>query len=202
MPKEIRDKSAVLNIQNNDMYCFLWCVKAALFPTSNRHPERVSSYPDLDNKFNIKGIKFPMKLHDIPKFEKLNNLRINVYENSVVVPLHLSNNLSDRKTIHLLMVESGRYFQTIFHFALIRNLSRLIKSQISKGHSKLWFCDRCLCHFKYERSLKKHLDDCIKFNNVRMRLPEKDEDKILSFKNYKYKDPVPFIIYADFECIL
>ncbi|XP_044594088.1 probable DNA polymerase [Cotesia glomerata] len=35
-----------------------------------------------------------------------------------------------------------------------------------------------------------------------MRLPETDEDKILNFKNYKYKDPVPFIIYADFECIL
>ncbi|XP_053596181.1 uncharacterized protein LOC128668048 [Microplitis demolitor] len=34
-----------------------------------------------------------------------------------------------------------------------------------------------------------------------MSLPDK-ENKILKFKNFKYKDPVPFVVYADLECTL
>ena len=38
------------------------------------------------NKLNLKGLKFPMEIKDIPKFEKPNNLNIRVFE--------LTNNLS------------------------------------------------------------------------------------------------------------
>ncbi|XP_057324658.1 uncharacterized protein LOC130667184 [Microplitis mediator] len=227
LPQDIKQKKAVLNIKNNDVYCFLWCIKAALFPARNNHPERVSSYQHVDAVFNYQGIRFPISLKDIPKFEKLNNLRINVYGiesetvknnednlDNIIVPLYLSSNNPDKETIHLLIVETDitlhdddenpDSYQPIHHFALIKNLSRLVKSQISKSKSRLWFCDRCLNHFRFEHSLEKHKPDytTVPPDKVRMRLPEKDEDKVLSFKNLKHKDPVPFVVYADLECTL
>ena len=58
------------------------------------------------------GISFPMKLRDIPKFEKLNNLRINVYaivsknpKKSIIALIFFSDNISDNETIHLLAVD-------------------------------------------------------------------------------------------------
>ncbi|XP_057329894.1 uncharacterized protein LOC130670501 [Microplitis mediator] len=38
-------KRAVLNIENHDEYCFLWCVVAATHEAHTGHPERTISYP-------------------------------------------------------------------------------------------------------------------------------------------------------------
>ena len=36
--------SAILNIQNNDKYCFLWSILASLHPCENSHPTRAKNY--------------------------------------------------------------------------------------------------------------------------------------------------------------
>ena len=36
--------NAILNIENNDKYCFLWSILASLYPCNNNHPNRVSNY--------------------------------------------------------------------------------------------------------------------------------------------------------------
>ncbi|CAD6233577.1 GSCOCG00012283001-RA-CDS [Cotesia congregata] len=111
------------------------------------------------------------------------------------------------------MIESGlslhdnknpENYQPIFHYTLIKNLSRLVCSQITKSCSNLWLCDRYLCHFEFQKSFEKHKLDCLKCNNVGLKLPngEKEDDKILSLKDFKHIDKVPFIIYADLECVL
>ena len=35
--------SAILNIQNNDKYCFIWSILASLHPCENDNPNRVSN---------------------------------------------------------------------------------------------------------------------------------------------------------------
>ncbi|XP_057332054.1 uncharacterized protein LOC130671928 [Microplitis mediator] len=146
LPQDIQEKKAVLNIENFDAYCFLWAVTAVLYPARTSHPERTQSYPQFsDSELKYAGIKFPIVLKDIAKYESLNNLAINVY---------------------------GIDPQTV----------------IKNGKS-------------YQNSFDKHKLDCIKFNKIRMELPTK-EGKILKFKNYKYKDIVPFVVYADLECTL
>ena len=47
--------SAILNIENNDKYCFLWSILAYLHPCDNNHPNRVSNYRQCFNELNIQG---------------------------------------------------------------------------------------------------------------------------------------------------
>ena len=46
--------SAILNVQNNDKYCFIWSILASVHPCENGHPNRVSNYLQYFNELNIK----------------------------------------------------------------------------------------------------------------------------------------------------
>ena len=74
--------NAILNIENNDRYCFLWSILAKLHPCSNNRPNRVSNYKQYSNKLNIDGFDFTngFRCSDVHKFEKLNNLSFNIFE--------------------------------------------------------------------------------------------------------------------------
>jgi len=62
------------------------------------------------------------------------------------------------------------------------------------------FC-RCLHYFSSNEKLETHAVDCGEINDCAIRLPNKN-DKWLSFSNYSKKESVPYIVYADLECIL
>ena len=72
---------AILSIKNDDKYCFLWSILASLFPCEN-NSNSVSSYRKYFKKLNIEGFDFTngFKCSDMYRFEKLNNLSINIYE--------------------------------------------------------------------------------------------------------------------------
>ena len=199
LPVFIKNKKAVINIQNNDEFCFLWCVTAALYPTKpNQCSSITSSYPHFSGVLDYDDMNFPMRLDDIYIFEQKNSLSINVYglNEHQIVPYYLSKCVSDEPTIHLLLSES----ENGYHYSLIKNLSRLVKTNITKSKNRLWFCDRCLLHFKTENSFVKHKKTCFQLSNgCQMLLPD---DHILRFKNFKNKQRVPFAVYADLECML
>ena len=86
------------------------------------------------------------------------------------------------------------------HYCLVKNLSRLLSSQVSKHKEKHHFCMRCLNAFWTHKSLNKHQEYCGKHEAVKINMPE--EGTMLKFKNYYRGEKVPFVIYADFEsCI-
>ena len=78
LPKYIQTKKAVVNIKNNDPYCFLWSVTAALNPVKNNACV-MSSCPHFSEVLKYDNIKFPISSSDIKKFEKMNNLSITNY---------------------------------------------------------------------------------------------------------------------------
>ena len=100
--------SAILNIQNNDKYCFIWSILASLHPCENGHPNGVSNYNQNLNELNIEGFDFTngFKCCDMHRFEKLNNLSMNIYELNFyqdgdkwkhnLIPIEISKNESDR----------------------------------------------------------------------------------------------------------
>ena len=49
--------NAILNIQNDDKYCFIWSILAHMFPVSD-NPQRVSNYKKYFNQLNIEGFDF------------------------------------------------------------------------------------------------------------------------------------------------
>jgi len=141
LPREIKLKRAVVNVQSMDNACFAWSV-AALHPTE-RKPERESSYPHYLTVLNFKNIEFPMTLTKIKKFENQNNISINVYciekqKELLILPIRLIEKKMD-KHVNLLYVQND---DDIGHFVLIKDLSRLVSSQLSKHNGKKYFCDR------------------------------------------------------------
>ena len=86
------------------------------------------------------------------------------------------------------------------HYCLVKNLSRLLSSQVSKHDGKKYFCKRCLNPFNSQKALDKHEEYCGNHEAVKINMPEKGT--MLKFKNYHRGEKVPFVIYADFEsCI-
>ena len=99
--------NAILNIENNDKYCFLWSILAYLLPCNN-HPNRVSNYRQYFIELNIQGFDFTdgFKCSDVHKFNELNRLSLNIFELNFyqdqnqwkhkLIPIEVSKNSSDR----------------------------------------------------------------------------------------------------------
>ena len=90
----------------------------------------------------------------------------------------------------------------IYHFSWIKNLSRLVRACISKNRNHILICDRFLCHFVKENSFQRHRVQCENMNKCRVILPTTDDDRVLKLKNYRHKEKVSFVFYADIECLL
>ena len=186
LPEKYKNNKSIINIKNDDQFCFLWCILAHLFPVED-HKNRTSSYSMNLNKLIFNGLEFPMKIKDIPKFENLNNLNVNVFEltKTVLTPIHINKNYLQSQ-IDLLLFEN--------HYCLITKLHCLLNKD---SHMK-WVCRRCLTAFSSEDILNQHIDRCQKQQPTNITFSWKDH---LKFEDYHMKVPVPIRVYADFECI-
>ena len=64
----------LINIKNDDIYCFRWCHVRLLNPT-NIHPERIKKADQITaNQLNYSGIEFPIKEKDYPLIEQVLNV--------------------------------------------------------------------------------------------------------------------------------
>ena len=186
LPEKYKNNKSIISIKNDDQYCFLWCILAHLCPVED-HKNRISSYSMHMNKLNLKGLEFPMKVKDIPKFENLNNLNVSVFEitGTVLTPNHINKNYLQPQ-IDLLLFEN--------HYCLITKLHYLINKS---SHMK-WVCRRCLTAFSSEDILNQHIARCQKQQPTNIKFSWKDH---LKFEDYHMRVPVPIGVYADFECI-
>ena len=192
LPEKYKNNKSILNLKNDDQFCFLWCILAHLFPVED-HKNRTSSYSMHTNKLILNGLEFPMKIKDIPKFENLNTqsafgkLNVNVFEltKTVLTPVHRNMNY-DQPQIDLLLFEN--------HYCLITKLHCLLNKD---SHMK-WVCRRCLTAFSSEDILSQHIDRCQKQQPTKITFSWKDH---LKFEDYHMKVPIPIRVYADFECI-
>ena len=72
-------------------------------------------------------------------------------------------------------------------------------SHKTKNKNKNWFCRSSLQCFSSKNVLIKHKENYLSING---KQSVKVEKRIIEFKNYFKQIPVPFKIYADFECNL
>ena len=225
LPKSIAQRGACINVQNDDDMCFKWAILSALVPLRGikiDHAYRVQQYLRYEAEFNLdfSNIQFPVDPMDVPKFEKLNNISVNVYllqrssADYEVFPCYLTSTKKNQH-INLLLLESKYKAEEVvmerlacgiirkkrkmeilsempnYHYVWIKNLSRLLSSQVSKCKISKYFCDRCLVYFHSEEKLKVHEVECKTLNKSKIKvLSPKPNDtdnsnKILKFKNLK-----------------
>ena len=115
------------------------------------------------------------------------------YENKVVHLVYLSDQRFD-DCLDLLLTSNN--FTS--HYVYIRDFNRLIFNK-TKHKSKKYLCKSCSHCFSSEIVLNRHKEDCLMINseqNVKL------EKGFTEFKKFNRQIPVPFKIYADFECLL
>ena len=132
---------------------------------------------------------------DFRKIKKMNNICINVfgYENGLTFPIYVSDQKL-KNSMDLLLVTDGDKS----HYVYIKNFNKFIFHK-TKNKNKKYFCKSCLQCFSSENVLTKHKEDCLSING---KQSVKLEKGIIEFENYFKQIPVPFKIYADFECNL
>ncbi|XP_066157689.1 uncharacterized protein, partial [Euwallacea fornicatus] len=222
LPKEISKKRACINIQNDDQACFYWSIVSAIYPVINNN-NRITSYPHYSTVLNTTNLEMPMPLNKIYKFEKLNDISVNVYALKMstvpttfyaVVPVRLTPQKLN-KHINLLLIQNKYYpklndynpvptdavveeedTNIIYHYCWIKDLSRLLSSQLNKHKQRKFICDRCLNYFSNHQKLLTHEVLCTKLNDCHISFPKYD---FIEFKNHVYQQKAPFVIYADFE---
>ena len=198
LPSELRNsKKGLINMKNEDNECFRWCHIRHINP-QDKDPQRIKK-TDKQNveKLDYSGVEFPVGVKHYNKIEKPNSININVfgYENKQPYPIYVSKEKYEDHMELLLVTEKENK-----HYVLIKDFNRFMYNQTKHEHRK-HFCMRCLQCFSSDRVLSNHKDICIQVNGTQaIKMPNKDNN-ILKFNNFHKQQPVPFVIYADFEAI-
>ena len=206
LPKELRNKKAIINMKNEDDKCFMWCVLRALNP-KDRDAERIDK--DLKSKehtLNMEGIAYPVSLKDINRFEKHNpDISISILgysKDERIYPLRISKFTKSKKeeerkyNIVLLLIKNGDNS----HYCYVKKLSALLASQVNNHKGKLYFCLNCLNGYDNPEKLEQHKEYCSESESIKINMPP--PETYLKFKNFIYSERAPFAVYADFESIV
>ena len=132
LPASLKYSSSILNIENKDDKCFLWCILASLKPIE-LNPELVKHYVPFEQTLNLQNLDFPLPNSHIDKFEKQNDsiaLNVFTYENKEIVPFKITRSIQSLHRINLLLLKSD----SISHYCLIIYLNRFL-SRTSKNKS-------------------------------------------------------------------
>ena len=131
---------SVINIQNNDHKCFLWC--------------------HIRHNLDYEGIEFPVSEKYFSKIEKKNNIWITVfcYENGLTYPVHISHERSKNCMDLLMMTNENKS-----HYVYIKDFNRFMCNK-TKCKNQKHFCKYCLQSLSSKKVLEEHKEICLKIN--------------------------------------
>jgi len=216
LPYTLLNKKAVINVEIPDLgegersqnvhQCFKYAVCSALYPPAT-NPQRGCKYHQHFEKLDWKGMSFPTPLRDLEKFERNNNISINVYgwkstqaeDECFGYPLRITKLQSAEKHINLLLDFKAKNPEG--HYCWIKNFSRFARRSTDGHNGMRHYCQHCLHGFLSEEKLQHHLSfGCGAVTETRPTMPE--EGTYVQFKDWYKQFKVPFVIYADFETLL
>ncbi len=209
LPAPFHKSRFIINVQNTDDRCFFYCIYSRFL---SHHTSDPSCYNNIEKyvlekykvSFSWDMIEFPTSINHIAKFCNLNpSVSINVFglEDKKIYPIRITD---IEKTYHydLLYLTDGDNS----HYCSITNFASLIRSQLSKHHSAITICKRCLAYFHMpdaQEKLTLHQQYC---NENTIKTPAKytftEAGECLTFTKTYMSQPVDFIAFADFEVML
>nr|CAG8650043.1 12005_t:CDS:2 [Entrophospora candida] len=178
MPKR---NNSVINMQNNDEWCFGWCVLGALHPVKV-HPERNPHliYANYINELNMKGIPVPVPVSTpvYQKFEENNpEISLCVYkwsnENKRIEFQYISEKRKkDYKEVNLLVIsEPDEIENPRSHYCIIKDIHRLVYNHRINGAPQ------------------------------EPKVPKLEKSTTKAFYNHKCMQANPYRIFWDLECL-
>ena len=201
-PRWLKDKKSTVNQKNNDNKCFQYAVTLALnIDKINDHPERISKIKPFIEKYNWKDIDFPSTSKDWKKFEVNNEVALNILHvphgtKKIEIAYKSKHNLIREKQVILLMISNDENW----HYLIVKNLSRLLRG-ITSNHDGDFYCLNCFHSYGTKNKLDAHKKICENHDYCHIEMPTKDNNTIKYNQGGK-SIKLPFIIYADLECLL
>ena len=144
----------------------------------------------------MSGIKYPVDIKDISKFEHQNNVTVSVYgyKDKKIFLLHISTMTAARHHVNLLYITADK----TSHYVLVKDLSRLVLRQYNNDNNKRYFCQYFLHGCISDEILKNHLERYKLHAAQRIKLPEADDKKgcdKVEFTKTEYQLRLPFAIH-------
>ena len=175
LPKQILNKKACINVQNDDNKCFKWAVLSALVAYANinvHHSDRVSEYKKYEKRFKLDftGIDFPVSPCQIPKFEIQNNISINVYvlkferRKFRVLPLQITMRKRDPH-VNLLLIEESYPYDEEDEEEMPEILAEFQRSVVSKHKRQKLLTKEPQFHYVWIKSLNRLLSSQLTIKN-------------------------------------
>ena len=201
-PKWLKDKKSTINPKNNDDKFFQYVVTLALnLDNIDNHPERISKIKPFIDQYNWKEIDFPAMRKDWKKFEQNNEIALNILyvphnTRKIHVAYKLMHNLTCDKQVILLMISNGENW----HYLTVKTLPGLIRGIIS-NHKEDFYCLNCFRLYRTKNKLEEHKKICENHNCCNVEMPNKDNN-IIKYNQGEKSIKLPFVVYADLECLL
>ena len=131
LPDWIVNKKAVINPKNeNDKECFKWAVIAGLdHKEIGKDPQCISNLRRFANNYNFSGLKYPVAINEIDKFERKNGIPVNVLGvKGRDIYICRKTKLTKPEGVNLLLITDGENR----HYTVVKSLTRLLRSSNSK----------------------------------------------------------------------
>ena len=87
-----------------------------------------------------------------------------------------------------------------WHYLVVKNLPGLLKG-IKSNHKEDFYCLNCFHSYRTKNKLEEHKKICENFDYCHVEMPTKDNN-IIKYNQGEKSIKLPFIIYADLECLL
>ena len=152
-------------------------------------------------KNNWENIDFPSTSKDWKKFECNNKVALNILyvpynTKKINIAYKSKNNLTQERQIILLMISDGQKW----HYLLVKNLSGLLR-RITSNHKENVYCLNCFHSYRTENKLEGHKKICENHDYCHVEMPTKNNN-IIKYNHEEKSMKLPFVIYADLECLL
>ena len=160
--------TAILRIENDDKYCFIWSILATVHRCNNNHPNRVSNYRQYFDEIKTKRLDFTngFKCSDVHIFNETNNSSVGIFEITFyrdpikwkhkVITIEISKNESYRDIDSLIYKN---------HYVLLKKLKVVLGDHICT-----YVCIRCLNSYTSQNELIKQKQQCGEEDKFSLRL--------------------------------
>ena len=87
-----------------------------------------------------------------------------------------------------------------WHYLVVKNLSRLLRG-ITSNHKEDFYCLYCFHSYRTENKLEAHKKICENHDYFHVEMHTKNNN-IIKYNHGEKSMKLPFVIYADLECLL